>query len=96
MICAGVQKPHWIAPVSMNAFCSGCSALGVPMPSIVVIDLPATCAASRVQELTATPSTITAQTPQEPSSQPCLTPRNPSRRSRSSRRIPGATCTVRG
>ena len=29
---AGVQYPHWTAPVSTNACCTGCSASGVPRP----------------------------------------------------------------
>jgi len=72
---AGVQKPHWMAPWSMKAFCSVCRLRGEPNPSIVVMAAPSHCTARRVHEFISTPSTRTAQAPQVPSSQPCLTPR---------------------
>jgi hypothetical protein len=39
----GVQNPHWIAPRSTKACCSGCSVpSGAAMPSIVSTLFPAT------------------------------------------------------
>ena len=50
----------------MKARCSGCGASGVPMPSIVVIDLPSASTPSIRQEHTILPSQMMVQAPQSP------------------------------
>ena len=91
----GVQKPHWMAPFAMNAFCSGCIAPSDASPSMVVTSWPSAATASTRHDLTASPSRSTVQVPQSPKSQPLLVPVSPRcSRNRSRRVTLGRTATL--
>src|SRR5919197_5843156 len=73
-IIPGVQKPHCSPCLAQNASCTGSSCPSGASPSIVVTDDPSACAARHVQDLTATPSSITVHAPHWLVSQPILVP----------------------
>jgi hypothetical protein len=52
----GVQKPHWTAPHSTNASCTGCSRSPSASPSTVVTSRPIAWPAATRQEQTGSPS----------------------------------------
>jgi hypothetical protein len=79
----GVQKPHWVASVSIIACCTGCSVpSGAARPSTVSTAQLSICGSIIRQEFTAwncsDPSTgrprTMVQAPQSPSAQPSLVP----------------------
>src|SRR4051812_38215088 len=78
----GMQKPHWMAPVSRNASCRRLSRPPSSRPSIVVTSMPPASTARTRQEFTARPSISTVHAPHSPSAQHSLLPV----RSRSHRR----------
>src|SRR5882724_894786 len=78
MTMPGVQKPHCSAWLLRNASCIGCSVSPVATPSIVSTEWPSAWTASRVQALTASPSTWTTQAPHWLVSQPTWVPVRPS------------------
>jgi len=81
----GVQYPHWTAPCSTKAFCTGCSLLPLARPSTVMICAPCARGAGTRQAITALPSRNTVHAPHSPSAQPSFVPVNmPSSRSRRS------------
>ena len=90
----GVQKPHWDAPASANAACSGCGRSAVPSPSMVSTVRPWARTARVRQDATGRPSSRTVQAPQRPVEQPALTPKMPAPRSRS-RRVVRASASAR-
>ncbi|KAF5047777.1 hypothetical protein DSECCO2_456890 [anaerobic digester metagenome] len=74
----GEQKPHWAAPWSIQASCSGCGLAGVPMPSTVVMFAPSSTRFILVaQARTTLPSMMTEHAPHWPSPQPTLVPVRP-------------------
>ncbi len=87
MMKPGVQNPHWVAPFSTNAFCTGWRPPGGAIPSMVVISRPSASFASVRQERVGTPSRRTVQQPQVPRSHPLLEPVSPRSSRSTSRRI---------
>ncbi len=73
----GMQKPHWAAPWSRKACCSGLRCPSVANPSTVRISDPSASAASIRQEFTVRPSTMTVQAPHSPTTQHSLVPVRP-------------------
>lgn len=73
-IIPGWQKPHWSAPQTSKARCTGCGPSADARPSMVVTSRPAEACASVMHESVGFPSTRTVQAPQSPLSQPCLVP----------------------
>ena len=73
----GVQNPHWMAPLSTKARCSGCGSWNVPMPSMVLICRPSIWDTFVTQDLVGVPSISTVHEPHAPSPQPSLAPVRP-------------------
>ena len=85
MMIPGVQKPHWLAPVSLKASAQRSRTAG-SSPSRVVTSRPATRRTGVTQATRAAPSTQTVQHPHCPwGLQPSLGVRRPSRSRRASR-----------
>src|SRR6516225_4796503 len=78
MIMPGVQNPHCNAWLLRNASCIGCRVSPSATASIVSTERPSACSASKVQDLTASPSTWTTQAPHWLVSQPTCVPVRPS------------------
>ena len=92
----GVQNPHWTAPAATNARWMTCGCIGVPMPSMVRTDFPATRLTGKRHDITTRPSMSTAQAPQSARSQPFFAPVSPrSSRSTSKRLRSGSVVMVR-
>ena len=73
----GVQKPHWLAPVAVNA-CVHSSRSSAGSPSSVVTSRPATRDTGVTQATRAAPSTHTVQHPHWPCGlHPSLADRSP-------------------
>src|SRR5512139_4001424 len=77
MIMPGVQKPHWNAPFSAKAFCSGWRVPFLANPSMVVTSCPRTSFTGNWQDRTASLPTITVHAPQRLAPQPNLVPVSP-------------------
>src|SRR2546421_868872 len=73
----------------MNACCTRFNVSPSATPSIVLIVVPAACAAGTRQLLTNSPSISTEHAPHSPSPHPSLTPVQPCSRNTSSRRAIG-------
>ena len=92
----GVQKPHWTAPASTNASCTGCSRPFSAKPSTVTTSWPSAWAASTRHAQTSVPSRRTEHEPHSPCSQAFFEPGRPSRsRSAKSRLSPSQTSASR-
>src|SRR3990172_1833482 len=94
MTMPGVQKPHWLAPLSTNALAQPRRVSG-GRPSNVSTARPAKRVAGWAHETTGRPSTMTVHAPHEPSgAQPSFIERSPhASRSSSSRLDPSGTAT---
>ena len=92
----GVQIPHWAPPVCRNAACRSFSRSLVPSPSTVSTLVPSTWQIGTRQESTTAPSSMTLHAPHSPSPQPSFVPvsARSSRRTSSSRRIPGTSTST--
>src|SRR2546430_1285578 len=83
----GVQNPHWTAPASTNARCTGCSLSSSENDSTVWMLRSAAAAPSTRHAHTRSPSIITEQDPHSPCSHAFLLPASPRFSRRTVRRL---------
>ena len=96
MMIPGVQNPHWLAPVAVNAFVHS-SRIGSGSPSRVVISRPATRDTGVTQATRGAPSTHTVQQPHWPCGlQPSFADRSPRWSRSASSSDPASSGTVTG
>jgi hypothetical protein len=94
MMIPGVQKPHWLAPASLNASVQTERSEG-SIPSSVVTARPSTRRTGVTHETRAEPSTQTVQQPHWPCGlQPSLADLRPSRSRSTSKRVAPSSCTA--